>query len=478
MPSREKVLPACLFLVLAIVAYLLDFNGLYGQDAHEYLRQTQVFYARLQGLPVPPAGQGEVEFGAGFPLLGALATFFTGNAVISLQLISWTSAALAVHFFLAGCRYLLPGSKTESRFLFGLFMLSAPLFMRSGLTSMSDMPALAMALAGIRYSADAGEHRNGRLLLLAVLTGGIAVLIRPAMVALLAPVLGWAFWRLFRRRQLWAVSNALGLGILISGIHFWVKQTVHNATSFPSVLHNWSFFNFFKRHFSAETGILDYTLPNGIHILSPLAHHGYFIATFLLFFLFKKTDLHLDVKRVLLCGLLFYLVLIGGLPVQSIRYLLPVWAVGLWLLYPAWDRFYAYGLYFFSRLTNILLLAGVLLQVAGIVWNFRPLKTRHDFERTLARQLKDELPVGSTVYTMDIDISLKTYLPDMQYRNIWEKVYDSIPSGSYFLFNETKMSQQWAGRNPMINWENAQKKYQLMTVDSFPEGWVLWKISQ
>jgi hypothetical protein len=171
-------------------------------------------------------------------------------------------------------------------------------------------------------------------------------------------------------------------------------------------------------------------------------------------------------------------VLIGGLPVQSIRYLLPVWAVGLWLLYPAWDRFYAYGLYFFSRLTNILLLAGVLLQVAGIVWNFRPLKTRHDFERTLARQLKNELPTESTVYTMDIDISLKTYLPDIQYRNIWEKVYDSIPSGSYFLFNEPKMRPQWAGRNPMINWENAQKKYHLMTVDSFPEGWVLWKIIQ
>jgi len=467
--SKEKILPAALFLALVAMAYLLNFNGLYGQDAHEYLRQAQVFFVRFSGGEIPPPTMGDASFGAGFPILGGLLTFITGNAVLSLQLISWSSAALAVYFFLSGCRYLLPGAKAESRFLFGMFFLSAPVFLRGCFTSMSDIPALAFTLGALRFGLDAGEHRNGRALLLAAFTAGLAMLIRPAMFAVLAPLMLWVSWRTVRRQFWWWSAGILILG-LFAVVHHWAKPGGMSA----GVVNDWNLIHFFSRTFTNASGTVTYFLPNILQLFSPLAHYGFFVATFLLFFLFKKTDLHLPVKWVLVAALLSYMLLIGGLPVPNVRYLLPVWAIGLWLLYPAWDRFYAYGLYFFPKLTKGLLLAGAILQLAGLVWNIRPVMQLNHFEKTLSATLREKMPPGASLYTMDVDVALKSYLTEIQYFNIWEKTYDSIPAGSYFLYNENKLNAQWAGMNPVKNWEHVQKNYELTVVDTLEQGWVLY----
>ena len=472
MSPKEKILPVVLFLALAVMAYLLDFNGLYGQDAHEYLRQAKVFFIRLSGGVIPPPTMGDAFFGAGFPILGGVLTFITGNAGLSLQLISWSSAALAVYFFLSGCRYLLPGAKAESRFLFGIFFLSAPVFLRGAFTSMSDIPALAMTLGALRFGMDAGEHRNGRALLLAAFTAGLAMLIRPAMLAVLAPLMLWVSWRMIRRQFLWWGAGILILG-LFAAVHYWAKMPVPGGMS-AGVVNDWKAIHFFSRTFTNASGTVTYFLPNILQLLSPLAHYGFFVATFLLFFLFKKTDLHLPVKWVLVAGLLSYMLLIGGLPVPNPRYLLPIWALGLWLLHPAWDRFYAYGLYFFPKLTKGLLWAGAVLQLAGLVWNIRPVIQLNHFEQALSARIREKIPPGALLYTMDVDVAMKSYLTEIQYFNIWETAYDSIPGGSYFLYNENKLNTQWAGMNPVKNWEHVRNNYQITPVDTLGQGWVLY----
>lgn len=470
--SAEKILPGALFLALAATAFLLNFNGLYGQDAHEYFRQAQVFFTRISGGEIPSATIGDASFGAGYPFFGGLLTFITGNAMLSLQLISWSSGALAVYFFLSGCRYLLPGAKTKSRFLFGVFFLSAPVFLRGSFTSMSDVPALAMTLGALRFGLDAGEHRNGRALLLAACAGGLAILIRPAMFAVLAPLMIWVSWRTIRRQFLWWLGGILIL-VVFAAVHIWAKMPVPGGMS-AGVMHDWSAFNFFRRTFTNASGTVTYFLPNILQLFSPLAHYGFFVATFLLFFLFKKTDLHLPVKLVLVAGMLTYMLLIGGLPVPNVRYLLPVWAISLWLLYPAWDRFYAYGLYFFPKLTKGLLLAGITFQLAGLAWNIRPVIQLNHFEQHLATHLRSQIPPDAALYTMDVDIALKSYLTEIQYFNIWETTYDSIPAGSYFLYNENKLNKQWAGMNPVKNWENLRHNHQITAVDTLGEGWTLY----
>lgn len=90
-------------------------------------------------------------------------------------------------------------------------------------------------------------------------------------------------------------------------------------------------------------------------------HPGFCLLLPGLFLLFKKTDLRLSSKKVLL-GLLFCsMIATGGLAQPQLADLLPAYAIGLLLLFPAWDRFFSYGFYFFPRLAwGILILLGIL----------------------------------------------------------------------------------------------------------------------
>ena len=89
--SMKKYLVFLLAPFLGIITcIILDFNGLYGQDAHEYCRYTQsVYHSILQGKQIQ-----DYLWGVGYPLLGTFLSFFTKNVLFSLQAISFISYTL------------------------------------------------------------------------------------------------------------------------------------------------------------------------------------------------------------------------------------------------------------------------------------------------------------------------------------------------------------------------------------------------
>ncbi len=91
-----RLLPFLLLLALAALTFLLSFNGLYGQDAHEYLRQSRAIFDQWQTGRTVVSPLDHAEFALGYPIAGALVRWCTGDALVALQLISWISYALSV----------------------------------------------------------------------------------------------------------------------------------------------------------------------------------------------------------------------------------------------------------------------------------------------------------------------------------------------------------------------------------------------
>lgn len=472
-----KFLPWLYGIILALLAYLLHFNGLYGQDAHEYLRLSQVFFDRLQGLPVPAPGIGDEEFAGGYPLAGALLRFCTGDAVLALQVLSILSAALGVWMFERILTLLSPGARMESRWVFvGLGLLVSPMFFRSGMMSMSDGMGLMLALSTFYFAFRAFENSGNTDAIWAAVFAALAISTRYALAVLLLP-LGVALLYYWLDRKKWlpllAATGAFALAFLP---HIWLQSGIGVENLLDhSMLKHWSPAHFFQSSFQNANGLSQYTLPNVLFLLFPLAHPAFCVALPGLLFLSKKTDLVLPTKKILLACIIVYLLLLGGIPHQNLRHLLPAYALLLFLFFPAWDRLYCYGFLFFRRITLGVLGVALFLQILFCVQYLAPSLRRNQLEQAAAAQLKAVLPPNAIVYAFDLDMALHSYLPELQFRNLWEQRYANFPSGSYVLFNES-LRTQWAGQNPVLNWDDLKSNYSLQWRADLPEGWILMEI--
>lgn len=473
-----KWLPAIFLLLLGFLAYVLNFNGLYGQDAHEYLRQSQQIFDRWSGLPQAPAGLGDAEFAGGYPLMGALLRLFLSDSVWAMQAVSCLAAALGLWFFERLLALLAPGARAESRWVFaGLGLALSPLFFRAGLSSMSDALGLVFALAAAFFAFRSME--NGRLrdaVLLAVFMAW-AMITRFALAGLLAPLgLAAGFFWFRQNRWVWLCASA-GAFFLAALPHFWLKAGGLENPLGHTMLQDWHLGHFFQRSFSNENGHSNYLLPNILFLLFPLAHPSFCLLLPGLFLLCKRTDWLLPAKRILLMCMGAYLLLLGGLPHQNTRYLLPVYAFVLLLLFPAWDRLYCYGFLFFRKTTWAVLVLVFVLQVFFSARALRPLLLRNRLETDMAATLRQTLPPDATLFAFDLDVALRSYLPGVSMQNLWERRYATYPPGAFVLFNES-LRAQWAGQNPVLNWDDLRKNYPMAPRDTFSEGWILWEIEK
>ena len=478
-PIPPIIWPALLYLGgMAGLSYALHFNGLYGQDAHEYLRQSLLILGRLQGLPASPAAPGDAEIAGGYPLFAALLQYLGIQAILALQLVNWLAAAASLWLFERILNLLSPGTTARSRWVFAVGGLGlAPYFLRAAQTTMSDMLGLLFGLAALFFVLRLVEQERSRSDIWGfAVFAAMAITTRYALAALLfLPALALVL-ELRRTRRFNQILAAGALGLLACLPFWWLKSGAPASPLAHSLLSDWSLFNLFKKTFTQASGAISYSLPNLIYLLFPLLHPGFCLSMPALYFLAKKTDIRLYSKRLLLLSLIFYLLFLGGLPHQNLRYLLPAFAILALLFFPAWDRFFAYGFYFFKRLTYSLLGLALAGQLAFSVYVFRPVIVRNQLELQVASQLKTALQPGDILYAFDLDIALKSYLPELEHRNLWVRAYDTFPTGSYILFNAPKLREQWAGQLPMRNWEYANTHFILQEVQALPEDWTLYQV--
>ncbi len=229
-------------------------------------------------------------------LLTAVLSVLLARGAVSPQLVaSWVAIGGSVWLFQQLLRHLTPGAPARSRLLYeGLLLALSPGFLQAG--------------------ASAGPDVWQVLLLLAMLWFGLLA---------------------HARRSPAAAIGALGCAALL---------VLNSQYLLPPS--EWSPWHFFQTNFATQQGVLRYWLPNGLYIFSIIGHPGLFLLVAVLFLVSRKTDLHLSSKKIIMAGLIGYLVFIAGLPHQAVRLLLPAYVLLLLLLFPAWDRFICYGFYF------------------------------------------------------------------------------------------------------------------------------------
>lgn len=312
-----------------------------------------------------------------FPLLlfvgiGSLATllhFSVGDALLALQLISWMSFALSAWLMLRILRLLSPGSRADSRLVFlGLGFVLAPVFLQTGMMPHREALGLSLSLAAFYYGLRLLEQQRGKDALGAAIFISLAVSVQISLIALLLP-LALIIARFLMNRGKWRWL----IGALLAGsaclLPLWWLNSGFFVLPFQGFSINWSPAHFFQNSFQLDNGQLQYLLPNILYLLFPLLHPGFFLLLPGLFLMAKKTDLLLSTKKALLICISAYLLLLGGLPLQSLPLLLPAYALLLLLVFPAWDRLYCYGFHFFERLTWWVLGLVLLVQLgSGVYW--------------------------------------------------------------------------------------------------------------
>jgi hypothetical protein len=332
----SRWLPVLYLALLWLLAAACSFHGLYGADTQAYLQQFREFHHSVSS--------------------GMLQGF------------SMLSAALCCLVFERLLQCLAHGSRAESRWIFTWLGVSiAPLFLYAGLTVSGDAPGLLLLLSAFYFGFRSLEKKHAHLMPLAALFASVAVVIRPAFAALMAPYLLWLMlnaWQKKRRETfIWSVI-ALLPGILL---YKWLQPI---TLSGPWWWQSWSPQHFFHHTFVHNGQTLEYALPNLLYVLFPLAHPAFLLHLPLLLLLAKKTDVMLPEKKILLLCTAIYLLFVGGLPFQEVKDLLPVYLMWLLVLFPAWDRMYCYGLIFFRKITLGVIGFTLAVQVACGVWLF------------------------------------------------------------------------------------------------------------
>lgn len=427
----------------------------------------------MQGLATPTPGLSEAQFAGGYSLATALLMWIIPYPWIASQAVSLFSAALVVWFFYQCLRVLSPGAYTKSRVVFTLLpLMLAPYFVRAGMTGMSDALGLALMLGAFYWGLQVIYKGRTKDAVWSIVFMAFAAMTRYAMAVLLLPLAGAMLLTLWRRRNFKGIAGMLVAGLLAILPHFWLKNGVTVEMD-----RHWSVWHFFQRTFITENGTFHYTLPNILYLLFPLAHPGFCLLLPGLLLLAKKTDVILRSKKILIACVGAYLLLLGGLPHQNLRFLLPAYVILLLLFFPAWDRMFAYGFYFFKRVTWAVLIAVFTVQIISTVYILKPTLERAWLEHDIAWEFYRLIPGEDvTIFTFDLDVALRSYYPDVNWKNMWIQRYDTFPENSYVLFNEPLLRPQWEGKNPILNWDYMNAHYRLVLVAELEGGWSLYRM--
>lgn len=458
---------ALVVVIFIIVRGILGFNGLYGQDAFEYLRYSRALRLWL----LTGADPGDYFWPVGYPLAGALISAITGHTGLVLQLISLFSF-IGLIVYMARMVKLLHGEASPALPAFLLVLLAAsPFLLRASLLCMSDMGAAFLLLAACYHFLKSTHEKSFLHFVVACAAAAAAVMFRYVSVILWLPAAAYAGISLLRQRQWLAIpAGMLAAGVMLLP-HYLLRREASGEFLGHVWLTHWSPANYWKQSFNTPDGLLTYPLPNLLNTIKGLIHPGYALLVLVILPFWRPKDWSGNSKFIA-AGFVLNILFITGMPVQGHRYLLPSTALWLLLLYPAFSRLY-------GRLHGawkpVVFTVAWLIQIGLTAFAMHQVYQRYRLEYSI-RQYLSTYHRGKEIYTMDMDVSLKGYETPLIYYNLWEKRYTDFHPGALVLLQEQRWAKQWKGRNPMLNWEAIQQEHEVAELQKFGDDWTLYEI--
>ena len=458
------------FLFLPIAAFFglslcLDFDGFYGQDSYEHLRYSRALKLFFE-TGVPPETYGWPVL---YALLGAVLSYIM-NDMLALQFESFI-AFIGVLIVLKKAIYLLYDLKDHK--VVSLFLLlgasTSPYFFRAGIVGMTDMLSAFFVISAIYFMLKCALQINCLSFVLLFACGAASVITRYATFPIICPVLMYGIFLALRaHRERLLLFGFLTL-LVVCLPHFILK-----GVNFEFLQHNgllkWSLSHFMNNHFITQDGEMTYDFINGLYVFLPFVHPGYLSVGLLLLPFYKFTTPSVPQKILLLAAVL-YLFFLAGLETQNMRFFIPVYPLLLLLLSSVFVR--AYLCINQSQFRMLVVFGVLLVNTIYFTFNFKKFYELSQLEKTIAADLQTR-DLSTPIYAFYVDVSLPYRGVSNEIRNMWITSYENFQKGAFVLFNVTKFKKQWANTNPMINWENMNKAYNLVKITSYKSGWHLY----
>jgi 4-amino-4-deoxy-L-arabinose transferase-like glycosyltransferase len=466
--NSESSLIVFVLLFFVIVRFAFGFNGLYGQDAHEYLRFGKALYQFFLTSKNP----GDYIWPVNFPLYGALMSLLFRNVNFSLQIISIFSF-IGIVLYTSKILKLIFVDDEGKRTLFLLcFLLFSPLVLRASILIMSDVLCMFF-IVGAFYHFFKFEKTGSKIdLYLLVFYSFSAVMTRyPASIVLLAPGI-LALIKLVKEKKIASILLSTCIAGVVLMPHVLIKGNQSTTFINHEFFTDWSVLNFLKSDFiTAGGGSEKHKIPNIIYSFYNIIHPGYlFIGIPLLLFFRRKDFRSSEIKLMWMC-ILLYALFLSGVPYQNLRYVMLTFPLALICLYPTYTSFYNFLAE--RKLTVSATILILIIQITLFCYVFNMSYRRNLFEREVFYTL-DNYP-KNTLYTFDVDVSLISYETKHNVINLLTKDI-FFKKGELILFNEQLFAPQWGHTNVGSNWSNLTATHQLVQLTALKDGWKLYEI--
>lgn len=467
MNKIKTILLLISLIVFIMIKYVFEFDGLYGQDSYEYLRYTEALYTYFKTGVYP----GDYFWPLYYPISGAVLSFFM-ETKIALQLLSIASLLLCSIYIAKIISLLFDKKVNPYLHVFILFALS-PIVFRLGITTMSDMLSTLFAVLCFYNAILYNRNKTVKNLYAFFILCICAIMTRYVAFVVLLPI-GIHTLTVFirNRKHLKHIPLLLLCSVSLLLPHFIIRS--ENSTQFLNHdwLTNWSFLNFFKSSFTTADGTSYNSLPNILYAFSSLFHPRYLLIGILLFPFYIKTKIINSELKIILISFLTYHLFLAGIPFQNSRFLLLSFPLVIILLYPAFA--YLVEKMIPTNKIKYFIIALSLIQICLCSYSLKPILERNSLEKKIAFQI--ESYQQNTLYSFDIDVALQGRGLNFRYKNLWVKKYTSFEKNALVLFHPTKFKQQWKDKNPILNWDNLNKNYNLKIIKELPNGWKLYII--
>ena len=465
-----------LIVLLSSVAIAFHFNGLYGQDAHEYLRMMR----EMQDVFFHGGKMSHTIFPVMYPLIGFFLYEITGNDFIAMQLISIISFAIAFHFLKKLLSLMYAEGKATIIYL-SLFFALSPYVLRFSVLSMSDMLCMMFISVATFYATTFFVQKKNSGAALSFIFCLSAVATRYAAIIIIIPILIFVSWNLIRRKQWLFLFLSLVLAIipllpdllLRNRLLFFQFSGERFFNDYGSNIYSWSVLNFFRRNFLNADGWQHYTVWNILYTISNIIHPAFLFAGVAFLFFVKKKDFSSPLIILFTVIVCLYALVIAGFPYQNNRYLLQTFPFVMVIFFPAFIR--CHQKFFKKKEIRISIFSMVAaLQLFLFFYSSKALYQLNQTEQEIAVALR-KFP-NQTIYTCSINGALQSYHVQNTIVDLYSEKIDEVKLPALLLFNQVEFSDHFRNKNPMINFSFLQSNFNLLPLQSFEGGWQLFEV--
>lgn len=466
MPERARGALGLAILWIACRA-ASGFDGLYGQDAHEYLRYaTALRNWLLVGVdpgysPWPPA----------FPMSAALLSLTGISVAMSTQMVSFLSWLAAYWFGALALERLHPG-RSAAGYWAGPFALS-PFLMRIALSSMSDMLAIAWECACLAFGLRWLDERRALDMALGAFCLACGAATRFSVALVLGLVALWFLGEILRARKGRALLAGVLGGLVPAVLAIRASSLQQLALSNAE---EWSAGNMVARSFSTLSGGSQaWALPNLAASFVPLIHPGFCFLGVLLLAGVHRDDFKAPRIRVLALSWLVFALFLSGLALQNDRHRLAAFPLAMMVLFPSFERWRMWAGARLGSPSRLRIAAGVLIAIQlGLLWGAtRALFSAQRQEMRIAQHLQQEPPV--TLYTFSFTLGLQNRGVPQRLVELWNTSPRDARTGDLVLFAPDRLSGQWNGHPLMANFASLRPRLG-RPIQDFGGGWFLYRV--